>query len=112
MRETPEWLERVLEYEDLSADERGAVDAFLAENSAARRLLEQLRSVDIRMALYPLSAFRAMNAAALRVFRELREHGTQQGVVDAMQTREELYEFLDYHQFERKLDELFSRNSR
>ncbi|MEM6702246.1 MAG: methylisocitrate lyase [Acidobacteriota bacterium] len=71
---------------------------------------DELRSVGIGMALYPLSAFRAMNAAALNVYETLRENGTQQGVVDAMQTREELYEFLDYHRFERKLDELFGKN--
>jgi len=61
------------------------------------------------MALYPLSAFRAANAAALRVFRALREEGTQRDVVDLMQTREELYGFLGYHEYERKLDELFSK---
>ncbi|MEM8548991.1 MAG: methylisocitrate lyase [Pseudomonadota bacterium] len=68
---------------------------------------EQLASVGIRMALYPLSAFRAMNAAALQVFKAIRTHGTQTSVVELMQTREELYEFLDYHAFEQKLDALF-----
>ena len=59
--------------------------------------------------LYPLSAFRAMNGAALEVYRALRRDGTQQRVVGLMQTRAELYEFLDYHAYEQKLDELFSR---
>ena len=68
---------------------------------------EQLASVGIRMALYPLSAFRAMNAAALQVYRAIRDNGTQADVIDAMQTREELYEFLNYHAFEQKLDALF-----
>ncbi|MEM6807653.1 MAG: methylisocitrate lyase [Pseudomonadota bacterium] len=68
---------------------------------------EQLADVGIRMALYPLSAFRAMNAAALNVYRTIRERGTQVDVIDAMQTREELYEFLNYHDFEQKLDALF-----
>ncbi|MEM9323927.1 MAG: methylisocitrate lyase, partial [Pseudomonadota bacterium] len=68
---------------------------------------EQLADVGIRMALYPLSAFRAMNAAALNVYRNIRERGTQVDVIDAMQTREELYEFLNYHDFEQKLDALF-----
>ncbi|MEM7449854.1 MAG: methylisocitrate lyase [Pseudomonadota bacterium] len=68
---------------------------------------EQLADVGIRMALYPLSAFRAMNAAALNVYRNIRERGTQVDVIDTMQTREELYEFLNYHDFEQKLDALF-----
>ncbi|MEO0344775.1 MAG: methylisocitrate lyase [Pseudomonadota bacterium] len=68
---------------------------------------EQLAEVGIRMALYPLSAFRAMNAAALNVYRNIRERGTQVDVIDTMQTREELYEFLNYHDFEQKLDALF-----
>ena len=68
---------------------------------------EQLADVGIRMALYPLSAFRAMNAAALNVYRSIRERGTQVDVIDTMQTREELYEFLNYHDFEQKLDALF-----
>ncbi|MEO0616610.1 MAG: methylisocitrate lyase [Pseudomonadota bacterium] len=68
---------------------------------------EQLAEVGIRMALYPLSAFRAMNAAALNVYRSIRERGTQVDVIDTMQTREELYEFLNYHDFEQKLDALF-----
>ncbi len=73
---------------------------------------EELASVDIRMALYPLSAFRAMNAAALNVYRAIREQGTQQSVVDTMQTRMELYDFLNYHDFENKLDQLFGNSSK
>ena len=71
--------------------------------------LEELRSVRVAIALYPLSAFRAMNAAALRVYNAIRREGTQKSVVDAMQTRADLYDALDYHAYERKLDELFSR---
>lgn len=71
--------------------------------------LDELASVNIALALYPLSAFRAMSLAALNVYRAIRERGTQQSVVDTMQTREELYEFLGYHEFERKLDELFTQ---
>ena len=70
--------------------------------------LDELRSVGVRMALYPLSAFRAMSLAALRVYRTIREQGTQQSVVDAMQTRDELYELIGYHGYEAKLDELFA----
>ena len=71
--------------------------------------LEELRSARVAIALYPLSAFRAMNAAALRVYNAIRREGTQKSVVDAMQTRADLYDALDYHAYERKLDELFSR---
>jgi len=71
--------------------------------------VEQLRSANVSLVLYPLSAFRAMNQAALNVYRAIRRDGTQQGVLDTMQTRAELYEFLDYHRFEAKLDELFAK---
>ena len=71
--------------------------------------LEELRSVGISMALYPLSAFRAMSLAALGVYETLRKEGTQKTVQDKMQTRDELYEVLDYHSYETKLDELFER---
>jgi methylisocitrate lyase len=71
--------------------------------------LDELRSAGVAIALYPLSAFRAMSAAALRVYNAIRREGTQKNVVDAMQTRAELYDVLDYHAYERKLDELFAR---
>lgn len=74
--------------------------------------LAELRSAGVSLALYPLSAFRAMSAAALAVYRALRKDGTQRAVIDLMQTRAELYQHLDYHAFERKLDELFSREDR
>ena len=73
---------------------------------------EQLGGVGIAMALYPLSAFRAMNKAALNVYETLRAEGTQETVIDSMQTRAELYEFLGYHDYESKLDELFSGDGR
>ncbi len=71
--------------------------------------VEELRSANVALALYPLSAFRAMNAAALRVYQAIRKEGTQKGVVEIMQTRDELYDFLDYHAYEQKLDQLFAR---
>jgi len=71
--------------------------------------LEELASVGVSLALYPLSAFRAMAAAALQVYRSIRKEGTQRNVVHLMQTREELYDFLDYHKYELKLDELFGK---
>lgn len=74
--------------------------------------IDELRSAEVSLALYPLSAFRAMNAAALRVYETIRREGTQKNVLDTMQTREELYDFLGYHAFEQKLDVLFARESR
>ena len=71
--------------------------------------LDELNSVGIAIALYPLSAFRAMNKAALNIYKGLREEGTQKNLVEQMQTREELYEFLDYHEYEKKLDQLFNK---
>ena len=73
---------------------------------------DELGSAGVAMALYPLSAFRAMNQAALNVYKTLRAEGTQVNVIDTMQTREELYEFLGYHEYENKLDELFSNDGR
>jgi len=68
----------------------------------------ELGSAGVAMVLYPLSAFRAMNAAALNVYQLTREQGSQQAALESMQTREELYRFLGYHQYEQKLDQLFT----
>jgi len=73
--------------------------------------LAELRSAGVAIALYPLSAFRAMNKAALAVYAAVRQHGTQKDVVASMQTRDELYDYLDYHAYEKKLDELFAQRS-
>ncbi|GAB59924.1 methylisocitrate lyase [Rheinheimera nanhaiensis] len=67
-----------------------------------------LAAVGVAMVLYPLSAFRAMNKAALNVYQSILANGDQKAVVDSMQTRAELYDFLNYHSFEQKLDQLFS----
>src|SRR5882724_3556077 len=72
--------------------------------------VDELAGAGVGIALYPLSAFRAMNAAALAVYETLRREGTQKPIVAAMQTRAELYDFLDYHAFESKLDALFSKD--
>jgi len=69
--------------------------------------LGELASADVSLALYPLSAFRAMNQAALMVYEAVRKEGTQKNVVQLMQTRAELYDFLDYHTYEEKLDNLY-----
>ena len=71
---------------------------------------KELADAGAAMVLYPLSAFRAMNKAALNVYETLLEKGDQKDVVDQMQTRMELYDFLNYHDFEQKLDELFRQS--
>jgi methylisocitrate lyase len=74
--------------------------------------VDELRSAGVAIALYPLSAFRAMNKAALNVYTTLRKDGTQKTVVDSMQTRAELYDYLGYHAYESKLDTLFAKVAR
>jgi methylisocitrate lyase len=74
--------------------------------------VKELGAAGVAMVLYPLSAFRAMNAAALRVYEAVRRDGTQKGVLELMQTRDELYDCIDYHAYERKLDELFARDKK
>ena len=69
---------------------------------------KELAAAGVDISLYPLSAFRAMSMAAEKVYESLLKEGTQKDVLDIMQTREELYERLNYHEFEQKLDELFS----
>jgi len=73
--------------------------------------VEELRTAGVAIALYPLSAFRAMNQAALNVYGALRRDGTQKAVVDSMQTRADLYDYLGYHAFEQKLDALFAQRA-
>ncbi len=72
---------------------------------------DDLREAGVAVALYPLSAFRAMSAAAAEVFQTLRKQGTQEGLLGKMQTREALYDVLGYHGYEAKLDELFGKES-
>jgi methylisocitrate lyase len=69
---------------------------------------DELRSANVALALYPLSAFRAMNRAALEVYQAIRRDGTQKNVVDRMQTRDELYRSIGYYDYEQKLDRLFA----
>ena len=72
---------------------------------------EELASSGVSMALYPLSAFKAMNLAALNVYKTLRSEGSQKNVIDSMQTRMELYDYLGYHDYEQKLDALFASDN-
>jgi methylisocitrate lyase len=71
--------------------------------------VDELRAANVAMILYPLTAFRAMNKAALKVYENLRKSGSQKASIGEMQTREELYDIINYHSYEKKLDELFSR---
>jgi methylisocitrate lyase len=71
--------------------------------------VQELGAVGIRLVLYPLSAFRAMSQAATLVYESIRTHGTQRQLIERMQTRDQLYDVLDYHSFEAKLDQLFSK---
>ena len=70
---------------------------------------DELASVGVKLQLFPLSAFRAMSQAALNVYQHILNDGSQQAVVDSMQTRMELYDYLGYHEYEKKLDELFAQ---
>lgn len=74
--------------------------------------VDELRGADVSLVLYPLSAFRAMSKAALAVYGAIRTEGTQKNVIDTMQTRAELYDYLGYHAFEQKLDAIFSKEDK
>jgi methylisocitrate lyase len=74
--------------------------------------VEELRAADVSLVLYPLSAFRAMSKAALAIYGAIRKEGTQKNVVDLMQTRADLYDYLGYHAFEQKLDAIFSKEDK
>ena len=106
------FLEAVTDLEDYK-EFKSQVDALLLANitefgKTPLFTNAELASAGVDMSLYPLSAFRAMSLAAEKVYESLLKEGTQRNVLDIMQTREELYERLNYHEFEQKLDKLFS----
>jgi methylisocitrate lyase len=108
----PEALTTLEEYRDFTRAVQVPVLANLTEfGKTPLFTTRELGEAGVRLALYPLSAFRASALAALRVYEALRERGTQKDVLDTMQTRAELYDVLGYHEYERKLDELFSRSA-
>ena len=74
--------------------------------------VEELGATGVKLVLYPLSAFRAMSKAAVAVYENLRKNGTQQASIETMQTRTELYEVLNYHSYEQKLDQLFTQSEK
>ncbi len=101
----PEAVDNLAVYKQFAAATKVPILANITEfGKTPLYHIEELAAADVSMALYPLSAFRAMNAAALNVFRTIRREGTQQNVIRQMQTREELYDFLNYHSFEEKLN--------
>jgi len=107
----PEAITELAMYRKFAAAVKVPILANITEFGATPLFtVAELRSADVAIALYPLTAFRAMNKAALKVFETVRRDGSQRALLPDMQTREELYAFLDYHSYEKKLDELFSRS--
>ena len=106
----PEAITELSMYKQFAAAVKAPVLANITEFGATPLFtLDELRNADIAIALYPLSAFRAMNKAAENVYQAVRRDGTQKNVVDTMQTRMELYDRIGYHDFEQKLDALFAQ---
>src|SRR5580698_1035949 len=107
----PEAVTELAQYQAFAERTRVPVLANITEfGSTPYFTLEELRNADVAIALYPLSTFRAMNAATLNVYQHIRADGTQEKVVGTMQTRADLYDFLGYHAYEQKLDELFAKD--
>ncbi|MGB2832439.1 MAG: methylisocitrate lyase, partial [Methylotenera sp.] len=107
----PEAMTELSMYKQFSATVKVPVLANITEfGSTPLFTVDELRNADVSMVLYPLSAFRAMNQAALKVYEAVRRDGTQSNVIGLMQTRAELYDHLGYHNFEQKLDALFNQN--
>lgn len=105
-----EAIHTLKEYEDFTSEIKVPVLANITEFGATPLFtVEELASVGINMVLYPLSGFRAMNKAALTVFKAILNEGSQNSTLNIMQTRMELYDMLDYHSYEDKLDALFRK---
>jgi methylisocitrate lyase len=106
----PEAMTELSMYRKFAAAVKVPVLANITEFGATPLFtVDELRGANVSLVLYPLSAFRAMNKAALKVYETVRREGTQKNVLDIMQTRNELYDYLDYHRFESKLDQLFAK---
>jgi methylisocitrate lyase len=107
----PEAATDLVSYKKIAAEVKVPVLANITEfGKTPLFTVEELRSAGVAIVLYPLSAFRAMNQAAANVYKAIRKDGTQKNVLGSMQTRDELYDYLNYHSYEKKLDELFSRS--
>jgi methylisocitrate lyase len=106
----PEAITELSMYKEFAAAVKVPILANITEFGATPLYtIDELRSADVALALYPLAAFRAMNKAALSVYQSLRRDGSQKAVLNTMQTRTELYDYLGYHAYEAKLDALLSR---
>ena len=106
----PEAMTDLAMYKQFAAAVKVPVLANITEfGSTPLFTVDELRDADVSLVLYPLSAFRAMNQAALNVYQAVRRDGTQKKVLDQMQTRMDLYDYLGYHDFEQKLDALFAQ---
>ncbi|HGN8654992.1 TPA: methylisocitrate lyase [Pseudomonas aeruginosa] len=106
----PEAMTELAMYKEFAAAVKVPVLANITEFGATPLFTtDELASADVSLVLYPLSAFRAMNKAAENVYTAIRRDGTQKNVIDTMQTRMELYDRIDYHSFEQKLDALFAQ---
>ena len=106
----PEAVQTLAIYEKITRDIRVPVLANITEFGKTPLFKSsELASVGVKMVLYPLSAFRAMNKAAENVYEVIRKEGTQQSVISSMQTREELYERIDYFRYEKELDQLLGK---
>ena len=101
-----EAFDKLEDYQKLSKEVQAPILANITEfGKTPLFTVSELQSAGVKMILYPLSAFRAMNQAALQVFQTIREAGTQQSMLDKMQDRKTLYDFLDYAAFENQLSE-------
>ena len=106
----PEAVTELAMYRKFAAAVKVPILANITEFGATPMFsVDELRSAGVAIVLYPLTAFRAMNKAALNVYQAVRRDGTQKNVLDTMQTRNELYDYLDYHAYETKLDQLFAK---
>ena len=109
----PEAVTDLVMYKKFSRTVRVPVLANITEfGSTPLYTIDELRGAEVSIVLYPLTAFRAMSKAALSVYNTVRKEGTQKNVIDIMQTRTELYDYLDYHAFEEKLDKIFSEEEK
>jgi len=109
----PEAVKDLATYRKFAAAVKVPILANITEfGSTPLFTVDELRSADVAIALYPLSAFRAMSKAALAVYGAIRAEGTQKNVIDRMQTRAELYEHLGYHAFEQRVDEMFGKEKK
>jgi methylisocitrate lyase len=105
----PEAVTDLVMYKEFSRAVKVPILANITEFGATPLYtVDELREAEVSIVLYPLTAFRAMSRAALSVYKTVRQEGTQKNVIEIMQTRAELYDYLDYHAFEEKLDKIFS----